>query len=367
MKVLLISTVAIRRNGITAVIFNQVKVLKRCGIVFDLVASNQPESNYIAAIEETGGSVFVVPRSTRQIVKYFFALKKLIRGNNYDIVHIHGNSGTCTIEAIAAKMAKAPGVVVHSHSSACRHNILHKILRPVLNRLVDERLACSDVAGKFMFGKRPFHVMNNAIELGRYRYNEAWRQEIRGQYAIAPTAPIIGHVATFNDEKNHSFLLRVFHSYRQIHENAVLMLIGQGKNESEIRNQVKTLGLEACVIFVGGVDNVNVYMSAFDCFILPSLFEGLPLVLLEAQASGMRCLASTAVSTDSNITGNVAFFGLDQTPEQWSKALATCICEWDRAAESNAAIQKLSDRGYDLERESATLMRYYSAICQKHR
>ena len=363
MKILVINTVDTAKNGITSVIFNYVQAMNGQGVAFDLVSKNDPDESYVDKIEQTGGSVYVLPRSIKKIVKYIIALNQLVQKNKYDVVHIHGNSGTCILEAIAVKAAKTSKIIVHAHNTTCKYKFVHMVFKPFLNMIINGRLACSEASGYFLFGNNPFQVLNNAVDVENYRFNKLWREDVRKKHDIPEDMVLIGHVGTFSYQKNHEFLIEVFRNYHGLNKNSSLILIGEGKKQGVIRDLVKTLGLEEFIYFIGGVDNVNQYFSAFDCFLLPSRFEGLPLVLLEAQASGISCLTSTAVTNHANITGNVKYADLGQPIGLWMEKL-TCICDGnDRDKKSDVAIQLLSDCGYNIRKEADRLKRYYLDVC----
>lgn len=364
MRVLMINTVDTARNGITSVIFNCVKMLKDQGVVFDLVTKNEPDRMYVSEIEGTGGSVYVIQRSIKALPKYFLGIKKLVQSNRYDVVHIHGNSATCTIEALAARLGRARSVVVHAHSSSCVFRLAHNVLKPILNWIIDGKLACSDLAGKFLFGNH-YRVFNNAIDVENYRYNENWRQEVRQRHNVPQDARVIGHVGTFTYAKNQEFLVNVLQHFRCVQQNAVLVLIGEGVKAREIREQVNRLGLDEHVIFAGTIDDVNKYMSAFDCFVFPSHFEGLGLVLLEAQASGLRCVASTGVPEAANVAGNVEYLGLDEPVDLWAEKVSFCCNTANRSEKSTEAIKKITDRGYNIAKEAYILKDFYLSVIKK--
>ena len=362
MKILVISTVRYKKNGISAVIKNQFssEAFKDADVSFVFPIDSDPVM--VRDLEDRGFRVYITSR--KQPHTYWLYLKKLLLENNIDMVHIHGNSSTCVLEATAAKAANVRNVIVHAHSSSCKYHAVHKMLKPVLNWIVDGRIACSNDAGNFLFGDRSYHVINNSIDAERYRYNETWRHEVRQKYGIDSDTVLIGHIGTFTYAKNHEFLLQVFSCVRQMNKNAVLMLIGNGANISNIRQRVIDLELGEWVIFVGEIDNANEYGSAFDCFILPSRFEGLGLVLLEAQASGLSCLSSASVPAVVNVSGNVEFMDLGEPIERWAERLLACAEETDRVEKSNAAINCLISSGYHVAQVAETMKRYYVDMCK---
>ena len=182
------------------------------------------------------------------------------------------------------------------------------------------QLACSKEAGEWLFGNTQFIVLNNGIDVSKYVFNQNIREEYRKILGFSDEL-VLGHVGRFSNQKNHNFLIDIFYEIIKINKKSKLILIGTGELENEIKEKVESLSLKEKVIFLGARADVNKIMQAMDVFILPSLFEGLPVVGVEAQASGLPCIISDTVSKDVKITDSVLQISLSLPPEEWGKKL----------------------------------------------
>ena len=199
------------------------------------------------------------------------------------------------------------------------------------------------------------HVINNAIQVKQYAYNENVRNDMKEELGLKDKY-VIGHVGRFQYQKNHEFLIDIFNEYSKLDADAVLMLVGQGENEGSIRDKVKELGIEDNVMFMGVRSDVHKLMQVMDVFLLPSRFEGLPLVLVEAQAAGLKCFTSKdVVSDECNVAQNVEFIDLMEKPECWSdKIYDASKIENDRSEYA----RKVSEAGFDIHTESGKIVGY---------
>lgn len=245
---------------------------------------------------------------------------------SYDIVHIHSSSKAFPI-AKAARKYGIKNVIAHSHNigfqtqSRIKAFIGDIFKRPFIN-YCNYYVACSKDAGTWLFGKKivsgkRFTVIPNGIDFSRYRYNEKMREKIRAQYHIENQF-VVGNVARLNPQKNHSFLLAVFYEIKRIHNNSILLLVGDGPLKMDLEKKAKEYGIEDSVIFAGFHENTSDYLNAMDCFVFPSLYEGLGIVLIEAQANGLLCYASDVVPIESNISQKVRYISLQKTASEWA-------------------------------------------------
>ncbi len=360
MRVLIINTVPTGRNGITNVIFNLLQYMP--SIEADYVSINLPQDRYVGKIKKNNGNVFIINRNLRKIFSYIKSLKNYIKNGNYDIVHIHGNSHTVAVELVAAKLGGCKTRIVHAHSTKCNSLFTHKILTPIFNILCTHRLACGVDAGRFMYGKHYFRVVNNGIDTGRFSFRPDDRIAIREKYDVSKKF-VIGHVGGFVEEKNQAFLLDVVYRLRELDDRYCLMLIGEGALMCSVKEKAVRLGIENAVMFVGGTDNVPQYLSAMDLIMMPSLFEGLPLTLIEEQANGLNCLVSDNITKEVDKTGNVSFLSLESINEWIDRTLSMEINE-DREKVGRIAIEKIKAHGYDIQNNAEDLQRYYYEICK---
>lgn len=359
MKVLMINTVNTERNGITAVIFNYIRVLKNFGVVFDLVSINEPTSNYVREIEKTGGRLFVLNRRMSRMGSYIGELKDLIRRGNYDIVHAHGNSATLLLEMFAARQAGCRVRIAHSHNTTCKYLTLHKLLTPFFQSCCTHRLACGEEAGKWLFGNRPFKVVNNGVRTEWFAFQPDLRQAFREQYGFWKENLVIGHVGAFNDAKNQEFLIEVLAKLTSINEDFRLLLIGDGPLREKVEEKVSEFGLMERVLFAGVTDRIPEHLSAVDLIVMPSRYEGLPLSLIEAQASGLHCVVSDNITHEVDKTGNLTFLPLDSGATYWAEIIAKMQLSKDRNTLCDEAIKKIKACGYDIYTEAVKLKEYY--------
>lgn len=363
MKILVVNTVATAKNGITNVIFNYINAIKNKSIVFDLVAINDVDAVYEDMITQTGGRVYTFYRNN--ILLYVYRLSRIIRENKYDIVHIHGNSHTLCLELLAAIIGGCQVRIIHAHSTSCISVKLHNLLYTPFNMMCTHRLACSQGAGKFMFESEPFTIINNGVDVSKYAYDEQKRKELRSLLRITDDKLLIGHVGYFLALKNHDFIIKVFSQLVSKNDRYRLVLIGDGALRSNVENQVKTLGLEEKVYFTGNIDNVSDYLNAIDLIIMPSIYEGLPLTLIEQQANGLNCVVSDNITNEVDKTGNVMFLPLEKGAAQWADIIAGMNNTADRVLTSRNAIMHIENAGYSIEKEAIKLSQLYQSLCPR--
>ena len=365
MRVLLINTVPTGKNGITNVIFNYLKAVKAEGVIFDVLCINEPERIYRECVEAKGGRMYVLPRSSRRLARYWEAVRETVKRNRYDVVHIHGNSHTVVLELSAARAAGCVVGMVHAHNTTCNHVVVHKILTPLFNSLCTHRLACGEAAGRFMFGKHPFRVVNNGVDTSQYAYNDTCRKLIRERLHWQD-CKVIGHVGYFSEVKNHKFLVEVFGRLHVRDQRYRLLLIGDGKLRADVEAQINEAGLTDAVHITGNIDNVNDYLNAMDMVVMPSLFEGLPLTLIEQQANGLQCVVADTITREADKTGNLTFLPLSLPPEEWAARIDAIGYNHSRSECSRQAIEMIAAAGYSINEEAEKLGRYYLGIIKNN-
>lgn len=367
MRILIINTVPTDRNGITNVIFNLYRAMEKQLIRIDYVSINNPTPAYIQEIENGGGQVYVIKRSMRRVFSYVRNLRDVIRQGEYDLVHAHGNSTTLLLEMLAAKLSGCKIRIAHCHSTSCKYKSLHKFLWPAFQVCCNYRLACGDAAGRWLFGKRDFQVINNGVDTERFAFDADIRQQLRQQLGINENHFLIGHVGMFAEVKNHRFLIDVFARLTKKDDRYRLILIGDGELRQEMEQKVADLALQEKILFVGAVNNVPQYLSACDMMVMPSLYEGLPLALIEEQANGLRCIVSDRITTDVDKTGNVVFLPLEDGFERWIQAFEENTQNCDRKKRSQDAIMSIKEAGFNIYTEAAKLTKYYEQAVGLHK
>lgn len=345
-------------GGVEAVLMNYYRNIDHTKVQFDFICDDDSINIPYDEITSLGGKVILIP-PYQKVFKYQRILKKVLKENNYKIVHSHINT-LSIFSLFAAWRANIPVRIAHSHSTTNKlekkKNILKQIFKPFSKLFATHYFACTKHAGNWMFGnKKEIYILNNAIELDRYKYNIDIRNKIRKELNINDDTLVIGHIGRFVEQKNHRYLIDIFNEIHSKNNNSILILIGQGPLQDEIKDKVNKLGLDNSVLFLGQLDNANEYYQAFDIFLLPSLYEGLGMVLIEAECSGLLSYTSTEVPLEAKVTDNLYYMSLKDNPSIWSNNILDSIKDYNRV--SCEDIVKRS--GYDITIESSKLVNKY--------
>ena len=362
-RVLQVLTVPFKQNGITRCVMNYVSRFEATRVRCDLVAPNEPDEESAKLIERTGGQVFVVRHRNSDPLGYIQQLSLIVSERREQIVHAHGNSATLAFEMIAAKLGGAKIRIPHSHNTTCKMKLADQALRGMFRHNYTNAMACGEAAGQWLFGDKPFTVLHNAIPVEHFHFDGNKRAFTRGEYGIERDTFAVCHVGTFNEQKNQRFLIDAFAQLLKNKPDSVLLLVGEGDLEPACRQQAKALGIESCVRFLGPLQDVSAVLSASDVFALPSLHEGLPLTLVEAQCAGLPCVASAFVTREAALTNIVSFCGIEKA-EAFAEALAS-VQAVDREKASDEAIEKVRAAGYDVTNNAETLVKWYEALIRE--
>ena len=354
-------------GGVEAVVMNYYRNIDRSKIQFDFICDDDSTNIPYEEIESLGGKVILIP-PYQKVFKYHKELKRVLKEGNYKIVHSHINT-LSVFSLCAAFAAKVPVRIAHSHSttnpSEKKKNLLKLVLRPFSKLFATNYMACTEYAGRWMFGNKKFnngnvYILNNAIELDKYKFDERLRKKIRKELKIKDSTIVIGHLGRFVEQKNHRFLIDVFNEYHKKNNDSVLVLIGQGPLVNEIKERVKSYNIESCVLFLGQKEDAYNYYNIFDLFIFPSIYEGLGMVAVEAQVNGLPVLASSNVPKDILITNNVKFIDLDNSIIDWVNSF-TFVSLSDR---SKCFLEALNS-DFNISKENYKLVNYYEG-CEKN-
>lgn len=314
-RVLIINTIGLGFEGISSVIVNYLSHMDRSGLTFDFIAQPDIREDFKRIIKSLG-DVIIIPDRKQNTKEYIIRLNNVLK-NGYDVIHIHGNSGTMAIEAFLAKIHRIKKIIVHSHNTECDHHMVNQILKPIMKSLSTDWLACSEEAGKWLYGNKKFTVLNNAIDLERFCFKQQVREKCRAELGLKNEF-VIGHIGNFIEQKNHGFLIEVFREFHKINEDSRLLLASDGPLMGEVQKKAEQYGLKDAVIFAGRRKDVEKLYCAMDVFVFPSLWEGLPVVMLEAQAAGLPILASSNITQEAKYTENVFYKDLGDGVESWS-------------------------------------------------
>jgi glycosyltransferase involved in cell wall biosynthesis len=353
------------RGGAETMIMNLYRHIDRGRIQFDFIVHTQEKCAFDEEIEQLGGRIYRIPR---YVGKNHFAYKNawkvfFMSHPEYRIIHGHVRSTA----SIYLKLAKRYNLstIAHSHSISSGSGItavIKDFFQYPIRYISDYFMACSESAGRWLFGDRivtsnKFRVINNAIDVESFTFNNQTRDAIRHEFKIE-NKYVIGHVGRFHPTKNHEFLIDIFKNIHNQFNNSVLLLIGDGALKESIRIKVKNLNLENSVIFAGVRSDVPDIFQGMDMFLMPSWFEGLPVTLIEAQASGINCVISDTITKDVKITELVDFVSLQKSAEEWAGIILNYKGKIDRKNMSNQIVKS----GYDIQANVQWLTNFYDSI-----
>lgn len=353
-RILIINTVGLGFEGISSVIYNYINSMDRQDLKIDFLTF-APLDPQIRERFEKLGRMIVVPGRKGSVIPYIRALNKVLE-SGYDVVHIHGNSGTMAIESFLTRVHRVPRILVHCHNSQTDYPKLNRILTPIMKCMATDLIACSRASGDWLYGKSQHLILNNAIDPKKYEFDPLVRQEVRDDFQIGD-ALLIGHVGAFWEAKNQPYLVEVFADFHRRYPNSKLMLVGEGPMLEEVKHQAAQLELSECVIFTGKRADAQRLYQAMDAFVMPSRWEGLPLVLLEAQASGLTVLASDCITRDVACTDRIHFLRIDDSPSLWADALMELT---DKETDRGSGVgDQLRKHGFDIAEEAEVLRNIY--------
>lgn len=342
-------------GGVEQVVMNYYRYINRSRVQFDFLVDADSTLVPREEIESLGGRVFVIPPYQHPI-SYQRELSRLFREERWPIVHSHVNA-LSVFPLRAARRAGVPVRIAHSHSTSGRGEHVRNAAKSALRRFSrvypTDLFACGRYAGEWLFGRcAGFTVVPNAIELGRFAFDPAARTEARAELGVPEGAFLVGHVGRFATQKNHAFLLRAFARLREARPGCVLAMAGEGPLEVEAKRLASELGLGGSALFLGRREDAARLYSAFDAFALPSLYEGFCVVGVEAQAAGLPCLLSDAVTREVGLSPAARFLPLEEAA--WADALAALADAGAAPREAPAGVLE-----YDIDRAARRLGAWY--------
>lgn len=345
-------------GGIESFIMSVYRQIDRTKIQFDFI-KNENTICFEDEILNMGGKIFEIPSRRNSLLKPYSYLDNHFKNHpEHKILHAHINTCSYISPIISAKKNERK-VIVHSHSAWQGTNritrILHNINQHRLLKNSDILCACSGKAGNYNFGNKDYVIINNGISVNDYLYNEKIRLEMR-QELKSEKDLIIGHVGRFSYEKNHVFIIRILREIVTKNKNVKLLLIGDGVEKQLIEAEIEKLNLEKHVIFTGIRHDIPKLLQAMDVFVFPSLFEGLPITLIEAQAAGLPIFASADISKEVAVTNKINFLKRDAGSKKWAEMILKC--DKQRANTRNDIIKS----GYDIETTTGKLEEKYHIL-----
>lgn len=353
-------------GGIGAFVYNYQSHFNCNDLKVDyLLFDDESNGSFDEKVKKLGSTVYILPAlKNKRLIFLWLKINKFMKtiGKEYDIIHLH----SVNIAFMCFPSAKRYGVkylIAHSHATVYSDKILNAIRNKFLcKNLLKEAniyMACSVAAGEFLYGKKNMDrviILNNAIECEKFRFYEKIRNEYRKKIGIEGKF-VLGNIGRLCEQKNQMFLIDIFFECQKIIKNAELVLVGDGPMKTEIELKVKKLGLIDKVHFLGMRNDIEKILQAMDIFILPSLFEGLPVIGIEAQASGLPMIVSDTITKELNL-GNVSFISLNDGPDIWANKIADYKVEVNRSR----AYKKVATLGYDINNEAKKLQEYYFSL-----
>lgn len=349
-------------GGVEAVTINYYRNIDKNKVQLDFICDEDSTNIPYEEIERMGGKVIIIP-SYSKLFKYHKALKRVLKEGNYKI--IHSNINTLSVFSLfAAKCAGVPIRIAHSHSTTNKKekkkNLMKQVLRPFSKVFATDYMCCSELAGRWLFGNKEYdkgnvYLLNNAIDLDKFKYNESLRKKKRKELGIKDNTLVIGHIGRFVAQKNHDFLIDIFDEIHKKNNNSILLLAGQGPLMEDIKNKVKELNLDDNVKFLGQRNDANELYQAFDVFLLPSLYEGLPVVGVEAQAAGLLCYLSDDMTKETKVLDITKFMSLNNTPKEWADNILDDVKKYKRIDTS----KEMTAKNFNIKEEAKKLEEYY--------
>lgn len=306
-------------GGAQAFLMNVYNNIDREKVQFDFVVTPEEKKDLYEQVEQMGGRIFVCPKYTG---KNHFAYCRwwndfFAEHPEYHVIHGHVRSTA----SIYLKIAKKYGLVTiaHSHSTSNGSGIsaiVKNIMQLPIRHTADYLFACSDKAGKWLYGekatKQPnYRMIPNGVDLKRFAFCEEKRQQMRQELGISEDTFVLGHIGRMTVPKNHQFLVKLFAEYRKKNPDSKLLLVGDGELFETVQQQCTQLGIREAVIMVGSKTNTEDYYQAMDIFVFPSLWEGLPVSVVEAQANGLQCVLADVITHDVDLTDQVKYLALN--------------------------------------------------------
>lgn len=336
-------------NGVASCTMNYYKSVIEKGYHVDFLVLKKVHSEREEAVEKAGSNIYVLPETEKVIskAKNNF-LKKLIKENGYSIVHVNipYHNGTAVLKA--AKSSRVSVRIYHVHCPKREDSIKTKlksdIYTPCCVNNATDYLSCSHLAARSLFGKKKYHVLHNAIDAKKFEFDEDKRYKLRNAYGL-DNAFVVGAVCRIDKLKNPFFLIDTFGEIKKSEKSAKLVWLGSGNLDEQVKQYAKEKGLMSDCVFLGSRTDVNDWYSAMDILLFPSTLEGLGMVLIEAQVSGLMCYTSKNVSEETDLTGLVHFADLSEGAPKWAETILKQAKNYRRISR----IKEVTEAGYNID------------------
>lgn len=346
-------------DGTAVALMNYYQELIEHGWRIDFLVLKIFECEWLNKVKADGNNIYELPKENKYSYKVSRKIRSIIKEGKYDIVHVNmpGHVGFETL-----KMARQYGIgkrIFHAHNPRNNLNlktvISTKVYDYLLQREATELVACSKSAGNSRFGNKDFKVLKNVIDTDRFVYRLEDRRYIREKLHIEKKV-VVGVVGRFAAQKNPEFLLECFAEYNKLNKESVLLWIGDGELQEKIQDRAKNMGLKGACLFVGRKNNIEKWYSAMDLFLLPSKFEGMGIVFLEAQCTGLPCFGSTNVPIETEVTELMHRISLKQEANYWATAMKKVT---DMSGDRRSRASEFINAGYTHEATKSDLLNMY--------
>ena len=351
-------------GGVSSFLYNTYTHIDRSKVQFDFLSPDKTTYGiHSKEIRQMGGEIFefkIKGNIITRKIKLYSKLKRFVKENDYKIVHINsGNIFFNFFTSAAIKKAGVPVRIVHSHNAGDTSGMLKRmmfgIMRPLIEKNATDLFSCSMLAADYMFTKKTVDsgkvkVIPNGIDTEKFAYNEAVRTQMRRDLGLEDKF-VVGNIARFMPQKNHRFLIEIFEQITKQQDNAILLLVGQGELEDEIKALVHSKKLDDKVVFLGQRSDVEKIYQAMDVFVLPSIHEGFPVTGVEVQCSGLPFVLSDSITKEIRLTENTYFVSLKRNPQQWAEVIlnTSSLTRKDMSKE-------IADKGYS-EKNTAEILK----------
>lgn len=351
----------LRRGGAEQFVLNLYRNIDLGKVQFDFITRGENLKEIEDEIREKGGNVYNMPPYPKRLFANYKALKRFFEDNakRYQVIHIHANSLLYVKPLQLAKKYGIPRRIVHSHNTKTALFVylpLHYWNRKRLRWLSNYNLACSEKAGKWMFGAQKYEVVKNAIDVLKFSFNRHVRQQYRGNYKLGDEL-VVGNVGRLVKVKNQEFLIDIFYEICKI-KKAFLVIIGEGELEKRLLEKLGKYNLRDRAIILHRISDVYNYLQMMDVFVMPSLYEGLPVSLIEAQTSGLGVVMADSISEEAVLVKeNVSIMPLNASAFEWAKR----VIEIDKKTRDGRRTQKekIAQKGYDIKAEIRRIEKIY--------
>jgi glycosyltransferase involved in cell wall biosynthesis len=349
------------RGGLETFIMNVYRNIDRSRVQFDFLVHTKKECAYNEEIRCLGGKIFSVPSRREGIFKNSRELNSFYRGHpEYNIVHMHESCLSYVRPLYCAKKNGIQVRILHSHNTGLSkgeyvHKVLHVLHQKQLQELATDYFACSYEAGNWMFGKDKveFEYIKNGIESQPFIYNKIVREKYREELGLKDQV-VLGHIGRFTFAKNHTFLLDIFYELHKISNQFSLLLIGKGELEEEIHKKACELNIDKKVIFLGERADIPQLLQAMDMIVFPSIYEGLPVTLIEAQAAGLHCIVADTVTKQVNISTLIEYVSLHKSASAWAEIICNSL-QYKRVNQ----LENLKSSGFDIKETAEWIQKFY--------